>query len=217
MGAKRIETGLAGMVLLVAVVAVGGCASPATSPASAGAVPPTAESSPAPSPAANPPLASPTASGTSAIVGEWVGTHDCERIVSLLGTAGLDEFALEAVYGNGLVPGVTSEEGLQDPEHPCNGAVPRQHSHYFTADGLFGSKDYNGQQVDDGTYEIQGEDVIVINDRPFRFHIEGDELTLEPQPVDISACTTKECRFAATWVLMVAMPGMTWTRGSIPG
>ena len=44
----------------------------------------------------------------------------------------------------------------------------------------------------------------------------GDELTFQPPNVDISGCTTKECRFTATWVLMVAMPGTTWTRGEIP-
>jgi hypothetical protein len=44
--------------------------------------------------------AAPTASPTApAIVGEWVGAHDCERIVALLGEAGLDEFAAEASTG----------------------------------------------------------------------------------------------------------------------
>ncbi len=63
----------------------------------------------------------------------------------------------------------------------------------------------------------QGDDIVVINDQSFRFSVDGDELTLEPPPVDISACTTQECRFMAAWVLMVAMPGTTWTRGTITG
>jgi hypothetical protein len=223
MAARPSRSGLTGVVLLLSAVAFGGCASGSSPSISAGTAAPAAESSIAAppttgsTPAASPAPAPPAASGAAGIVGEWVGIHDCERIVSTLQAAGLDEFALEAVYGNGLVPGATSEADLQDPAHPCIGAVPRQHSHFFTADGAFGSKDFNGQPVDDGTYEIQGDDVIVINDLPFRFHIDGDELTLEPQPVDISACTTKECRFAATWVLMVAMPGTTWKRGTIPG
>ena len=45
--------------------------------------------------------------------------------------------------------------------------------------------------------------------------IVGDELTLTPPKVDISKCADKECRFKAAWVLMVAMPGQTWTRGII--
>jgi len=77
------------------------------------------------------------------------------------------------------------------------------------------SKDFHGQRVDDGSYTLEGDDFIVINGKRFKYQIDGDELSLEPEPVDISKCTTKECRFDATWVLMVAMPGTTWTRGEI--
>lgn len=194
------------MVGLAAIaIATAGCSA---------ASPPVGAESPAGIPETAPPTASASAQ-TPAIVGEWVGVHDCARIVPILREAGLEEFVLESVYGNGLVPGVTSEDGLKDPENPCDGAVERKHSHFFTADGRFGSKDFDGQQVDDGTYTLEGDEGIVINGMQFRYEIDGDELSLEPEPVDISACTTKECRFGAAWVLMVAMPGMTWTRGEI--
>jgi hypothetical protein len=150
-----------------------------------------------------------------AIVGEWVGVHDCERIVALLTGAGLAEFLADAVYGNGLVAGDPQASGLKDPAHPCDGAVQRKHSHFFTASGEFGSKDFNGERVDDGSYTLEGDDVVVINEKRFTYKIKGDELSLEPEPVDISGCTTRECRFDATWVLMVAMPGTTWTRGEL--
>ncbi len=186
-----------------------------------GASPPAGAESPAGIPETVPPTESaPSASAaaeTPAIVGEWVGVHDCARILAMIQGAGLDEFALEQVYGNGLVPGVTTEEGLKDPQNPCDGAVERQHSHFFTADGGFGSKDFDGQQVDDGTYTLEGDDGIVINGKRFTYEIDGDKLSLEPEPVDVSACTTKECKFAAAWVLMVALPGTTWTRGEIQG
>jgi hypothetical protein len=149
------------------------------------------------------------------IVGEWVGVHDCERIVALLRGAKLEEFLPDAIYGNGLVAGDPQASALTDPEHPCEGAAQRKHSHFFTASGEFGSKDFNGQRVDDGTYTLEGEDGLVINGSRFKYEIHGDELSLEPEPVDISGCTTRECRFPATWVLMVAMPGMTWMRGTI--
>jgi hypothetical protein len=180
---------------------------------------PPAALTPDPSVAATtPPVQSSSPSSPApAIVGEWVGTHDCERILAILRAAGLDEFVADAVYGNGLVPGASPEADLDDPAHPCAGAVPRAHSHVFTADGRFTSRDFNGQQVDDGTYVVQGDDIVVINRVPFGFRVVGDELTLVPKPVDISACTTKECRFTATWVLMVAMPGTSWTMGTIPG
>ena len=74
-----------------------------------------------------------------------------QRIVTMLTDAGLDEFLGDAVYGNGLVPGVDpSTATSRTRAKPCDGAVQRAHSHFFTADGQFGSKDFNGQQVDDG-------------------------------------------------------------------
>ena len=208
----RVAGRLAGVVFL-SFALTAGCAA-TRDPSGATAAPPSG-ASPAASQVAVPSSA-PTVAAAE-IVGEWVGVHDCERITSLLGEAGLDEFLLEAVYGNGLVPGATKEADLKDPTQPCVGAVQRAHSHFFTAAGGFGSRDFNGQQVDEGGYRIEGDDLIDINGSKFRFHIDGDELTLEPEPVDISQCTDKMCRFEASWVLMVAMPGTTWKRGTIPG
>jgi hypothetical protein len=178
--------------------------------------------------AASAPIASPTTAASpsaeasvsaapsqASIVGEWVGVHDCERIVAMLRGAKLEEFLPDAVYGNGLVAGDPQASALADPKYPCEGAVQRKHSHFFTASGEFGSKDFNGQRVDDGTYTLDGEDGLVINGSRFKYKIHGDELSVDPEPVDISSCTTRECRFPATWVLMVAMPGMTWKRGTI--
>ena len=202
----------------VAVVAMGlvilGCSSAGAPATDATAAPTTATAAPSPgvtdSPAAPSPEASP-----HAIVGEWVGIHDCQRIVSMLTEAGLDDYVRDAVIGNGLVPGVDSESDLLDPSSPCAEAVPQKHSHFFTADGRFGSKDFLGEQVDDGSWRLEGDDVVVINGTPFRYRIEGDELTLEPPEVDLANCGQPDCRFLATWVRMVAMPGTTWERGSI--
>jgi hypothetical protein len=196
-------------LVALSIVATGCSGSTASAPAAS-------PSTPVSPTVASPPATAATASPTQpAIVGEWVGVHDCERIVSMLRESGLDEFLADAVYGNGLAAGDPAASGLKDPAHPCDGAVQRQHSHFFTASGEFGSKDFHGQRVDEGTYTLEGTDVIVINGKRFKYSIAGDKLSLEPEPVDISACTTKECRFDATWVLMVAMPGMTWKRGEI--
>ena len=204
---SRFVPGWAAFALVLSGCSIGVVSTPALSSTPA---PPSPSASSAPAPA------SASLSAAPAIVGEWVGIHDCERIVTMLADAGLDEFLADAVYGNGLIPGVDpSTATLKDPSKPCDGAVERQHSHFFTAAGEFGSKDFHGQQVDDGRYTLEGEDVIVINGERFKFAIDGDELSLEPEPVDISGCTAKECRFVATWVLMVAMPGTTWTRGEI--
>ena len=89
----------------------------------------------------------------------------------------------------------------------------REHSHFFTADGSVGSRDDRGQQVDDGRYELVGDDVVVINGSSFHYRIDGNSLYLTPDPVDTSDCTSRMCRFEPVWVLTVAMPGMPWTRG----
>jgi len=202
------------IAVTIAVAVVAACGAGSASP-SATAQPTVVPSTPssAPSPASSP--AASTATGAKpAIVGEWIGVHDCERIVAMLKAAKLDEFIEESVVGNGLIPDVPEGGSLKDPAHPCAGAVQQRHSHFFTAAGAFGSKDAHGFQVDDGKWQIQG-DKLVIGDQPFGFHIEGDALTLTPPKVDISKCTTKACRFTAAWVLMVAMPGQPWTRGTI--
>jgi hypothetical protein len=50
-----------------------------------------------------------------------------------------------------------------DPKDPCRGAQSCRHSHLFTADGAFDSKDENGEQVDDGKYEIVRTNRVMIN------------------------------------------------------
>ena len=186
-------------VLLSAVTACGGATPSASTP------PSSVLSSESPAAVAS--------SAADPIVGEWMALHDCDTIYALLTDAGLDEFVAEQIYGNELVPGVppdTSE--LQDPGQPCAGAVDREHSHFFTADGAFGSRDFNGDQVDDGEYSLVDADTIVINGQEFQYRVDGDQLELTPEPVDISTCETKECRFMAAWVLLVGMPGTPWTR-----
>jgi hypothetical protein len=70
---------------------------------------------------------------------------------------------LDAVAGSGLIAGVTNgAKNIADPAHPCNGAVPHMHSHFFRAGGAWGSLDYNGQQVDDGHYQIVDDHTVVI-------------------------------------------------------
>jgi hypothetical protein len=198
---RSIQSVFVALSMAVAACTGSAASAPITSPTTAALPSASASASPAPSQAS--------------IVGEWVGVHDCERIVAMLRGAKLEEFLPDAIYGNGLVAGDPQASALTDPEHPCEGAIQRKHSHFFTASGEFGSKDFNGQRVDDGTYTLEGEDRLVINGSRFKYEIHGDELSLEPEPVDITGCTTRECRFPATWVLMVAIPGTTWKRGTI--
>jgi hypothetical protein len=146
------------------------------------------------------------------LVGEWQRTTRCDELVRALERAGLEKLALEAVAGNGFVPGVTTPEELANPARPCEGAVPRRHSHFFTQDGQFGSRDWNGEQVDDGAYEVIDDRTFVISkefpDVTFHYRIQGD--TIQFRPVIPNRCSTFRC----LWSVAVAYPGKTWERVS---
>lgn len=141
----------------------------------------------------------------SPLVGEWVGIHNCEAIVEALSSAGFESVVLDIVTGNGLVPGADSPDDLADPSKPCQEAIPREHGHFFTADGQFGSRDWNGDQVDDGTYEIVDDDSVIIEGVELGYSIEGDELTLESIP---EGCVDDECIYS----IMLSLPGDTMHR-----
>ncbi len=68
----------------------------------------------------------------------------------------------------------------------------------------------HGVQVDDGRWTLVDEDTIAINGTPFDYRVDGDELRLEA--VDVGACPENGQWCQEAWKLMVAMPGMAWTR-----
>jgi hypothetical protein len=151
-----------------------------------------------------------TGDDVPALVGEWTRTTTCRQRADALDAAGLGRFAAEHAAGDGFVPGVTSVDQLEDPEHPCKDAVPQVHSHFFTADGQFGSRDAEGNQVDDGAYRLEGDDVLVIGPVTFHYAISPDGMTLMLDPV-LPACAEKGC-WDAQWAVAVAYPGLPWER-----
>ena len=150
-------------------------------------------------------------SPTASIVGHWQRVTTCDERETALRAAGLDQFAVEHAAGEGWIPGVTSPDQVKDPEHPCTGAIPLIHGHFFTEDGLFGSTDDQGDQVDDGTYRVIDQDTIVIEKEfgnvTFDYRIQDDD-TLLLEPV-MPQCTKDGC-FAAQWAVAVAYPGLPW-------
>jgi hypothetical protein len=148
-----------------------------------------------------------------ALVGEWERVTTCAELVEALKEAGMDELVDEFVAGNGFIPGVGAEDPEQiDPEQPCKGAVPRVHSHFFTADGEFGSRDWNGEDVDDGRYRVMDDKLVISKEFPdvtFRYRVEGDTVTFDPLNIP-AGCTTFRCG----WSIAVAYPGKKWTRVS---
>lgn len=180
-------------VALVAI-ACSGCGAGGSSPSVVAGTP-----SPPTSPSAAPSLID------SPLVGEWVGVYDCEAIAEALTAAGQGEVAAEIITGSGLVPGATSADDLADPSNPCQDVIAVEHGHFFTADGRFGSRDADGNQVDDGTYEIVDDDTVLINGTEFGYEVAGDELTLESIP---EGCVDDECIYS----VMVAMAGQPLQR-----
>jgi hypothetical protein len=157
-----------------------------------------------PEPSAAPSVSQPVA--PSAIVGTWARLQRCHELVRVLRAAHLGTALPDSIAGDGWVPGVT-EASQVDPRHPCRGAVARVHSHFFTADGQFGSRDADGNQVDDGSYTLVGDDQVVVGGVTFHYTIAGDQLALLP--------TIPSCRprcFEAQWSVQVAFPGYTWQR-----
>jgi hypothetical protein len=132
----------------------------------------------------------------SPLVGTWRRVTTCREFVHVQRQAGFDEVVLEGVAGNGFIPAITTGDQIADPAHPCQGAVPREHSHFFTAGGEFGSLDWNGEQVDDDTYVIVDDRTLVIGNTTFHYEISGDTIMLQPAIPD--DCSTKKCRDAAS-------------------
>jgi hypothetical protein len=159
-----------------------------------------------PTTSASVPPSSATAA-TSPLVGEWQRLQKCAELEQVMRKAGLHDALLESIAADGWIPGVTKVSEIKDPAHPCAGAVDRTHSHFFAANGQFGSRDANGQQVDDGQYRLVG-DAFVIDSVTFHYTITGnDTLSITPETPDCAP----SC-FEAGWSIAVAYPGYTWHR-----
>ena len=157
------------------------------------------------------PSTSSSSAAVPALVGEWQRIQRCSELVGLLRKAGMPAAVPELLAEDGWVPGV-DDPGQIDDRHPCRGAAARKHSHFFTADGQFGSRDAAGGQVDDGQYELVGDDRFVINPGDsdavtFHYTVTGDSLRISPE---IPACRP-DC-FPAVWSVAVAYDGYTWQR-----
>lgn len=150
-------------------------------------------------------------SASAPIVGDWERVTTCEQRVRALQDAGLGEFAVEHAAGEGWIPGVTDPSQIKNSKRPCEGAVPLKHGHFFTEAGEFGSTDDEGDVVDDGTYRVVGNTIIVhkeFGDVTFEYRIRGDSLFLDPV---MPKCSESGC-FDAQWAVAVAYPGLPWNR-----
>ena len=186
-----------GMMVLALILA--GCGGAGPSGGSAVA-PATTE----PSPGAGEAIASSDTSAAMPIVGEWVRTATCEEALTAFIEAGLDDQVEDWVVGNYVAEGAEAAPGDE-----CANAKPAvPHSHFFTKDGAFGSRDEHGQQVDDGDYEVVDADTLSFpsatrdfgsdQDVLVDYAIEGDEVRFI---VTVPASCEGGCRVAYAWAL----------------
>ena len=88
--------------------------------------------------------------------------------------------------------------------------MPRKHSHYVTKDGRFGPLDWNGDDMDDGTYTLKAEPDRDCQEFPsvtFTYTVRGNAIEFVPQIP--RGCSTFRC----AWSIHGAA-GQGWTRTS---
>jgi hypothetical protein len=174
-------------------------------------------------PLALPASSSATSTPVEGLAGRWERVTTCQELVGNLRKAGLALLAPYAWLGQTSSTGESSfAPGSPEPTlgHPCTGALARTHAHFFDESGQFGSLDWLGGQVDDGSYQIIDGNTFSIGSVAFHYRIvNGDTLTLSPvltkamvrqargvrrgNPVEVSA---------AGWAVSVAYAGYTWKR-----
>lgn len=201
------------VAMYLGAILAGACSAPAGTPASppspAGAtVLPTAVTS-----------ATPTAATlTAPIVGSWHRVLTCKDQFAAFKAAGLAESHREWMTGNFFAgaPGPTSGD-------PCAGALgPFEHSHFFTAQGAFGSRDQNGQQVDDGDYAVVDGDTLAFPSHAREFGYTS-ELVVDYAVADgvamfevvLPDACIGTCADAYAWALS-AFGTNPWLAGEVP-
>jgi hypothetical protein len=158
------------------------------------------------------------------LVGRWTQVISCPELVHALRKAGLGALATTAWTGETSSTGESSyAPGSPSPtrSQPCRGAIPRRHSHFFTESGAFGSLDWTGHPVDDGTYRIIDSHSMRIGSVTFRYSISGGN-KLSLAPVITAAMRRKALadptKFSdAGWAVSVAFAGHAWKRVKCAG
>lgn len=165
------------------------------------------------------PVASPTSTPVAGFVGRWERVATCQELVNELDKAGLAPLAPYAWSGQTSSSGQGSfASGSPKPTkiHPCTGALKREHSHFFSKSGQFGSLDWLGGQVDSGQYRIINGNTVHIGNVAFHYRIlHGNTLMLNPvltKAMIRKALAHPQKFSAAGWAVSVAYAGYSWKR-----
>ena len=155
------------------------------------------------------------AAKSSPLTGRWQTVRTCQDMVGAAKAAGLGPLA-PGMVGE-YFPNQTPQQ-LAKKKNLCQGAKPQIHSHFFTANGAFGSVDQHNVQVDDGTYQVNGSTLSIGNSDvggSFRFRIQGKTLMLRPllTPALKQEALADPLNFhPAGWMVAVALNGKPWNR-----
>ena len=157
-----------------------------------------------PAATAAPPSGTSPSAGPSAIVGEWVRTAGCDEALAAFTEAGLSDQVPVWVVGNFVGEGASTAPGEE-----CANARPAvPHSHFFTADGRFGSHDENGKDVDEGDYAVVDADTLSFASHAKEFGYSGDLLVdyaVDGDHVTFHVTVPTECdpacRLAYGWAM----------------
>jgi hypothetical protein len=175
---------------------------------------------PAASTTAAPPSAPASAEGSVtavSLVGTWTRTQDCATMLAAFEAAGLAESHAEWIVGNWV--GDPAEVDW-NPEDICAAARGAEaHSHFFTADGEFGSLDAQGDVVDGGDYAVVDQDTLSFPSHSTEFGYEGQILvdyvvtddTAEFEVLMQTECDAS-CLQAHAWALSAFYAADPWTR-----
>jgi hypothetical protein len=208
---------VAGILALVSTVA---CSGAPAAPVVGSSAPVATLSGPASrSPAAPFATTAATPSATSAVdvVGSWTRTQSCEDQLADFEAKGLAKAeGFQWVTANWVPDPSPRTSGF------CAGAIgPIPHSHFFTDDGAFGSRDENGRQVDDGNYVVASPGVLTFprhaSDFGYtgqivvRYTVTGDQATFD---VEVPKGCVKDptCTEAYGWALSAFFKDGPWQR-----
>jgi len=136
-------------------------------------------------------------------------------MLAAFAAAGIAQSRMDWIVGNWLPEGVEV-----DATDICRSARPAEvHSHFFTANGRFGSRDSGGQQVDDGDYLLVDADTLSFPSHATEFGYDSDILvdyavTGEAATFDvrIPPNCTDACLDAYAWALSAFYGADPWSR-----
>jgi hypothetical protein len=169
-------------------------------------------------------LDSPTpteASAANSLFGRWRRLGSCVQFFEAVRKAGVIDQIPKWVAGGVYLASPANAATAADP---CDGATSVYHTHSFSPDLQFASYDENGEQADDGTYTLLGDDTIVFGVVRVRYRIDAsDHLSFTdvwfppcPSPApqrspgaspSLPAADEWTCRDNAGWAISAFYPG----------